>query len=331
VSGQILITGGAGFIGFHLAKNLASSGYKVCLVDNHVRGIADIHLKRLLTQDEVTLVNINLLDREAVLGLGDVFSTIFHLGAIIGVQHVLDRPFDVLVENVRMLDNVITLARQQLDLSRLFFASSSEVYAGTLKHFDLEIPTPEDVTLAVTALNEPRTSYMLSKIMGEAMVQQAGLPFTIFRPHNIYGPRMGMAHVIPEQLKKAFEAKPGDRLDVPSPGHTRSFCYVDDAVEMLHEMLLLDNCIGQTLNLGTETPEISIRDVVQTCIWATNKNLGINELAPISGSPVRRAPDMRLTKNLLGYEAKIKLDQGITRTWNWYREQVFESRGTSAR
>ncbi len=331
MSGQVLITGGAGFIGYHLAKHLAASGYSVCLVDNHTRGIIDDDLKQLLIQPKVTLTEIDLLDRDAVLDLGIGFEAIYHLGAIIGVKNVLARPFDVLVDNTRMLENVIVLARQQKSCSRLLFASTSEVYAGTLKYFDLTVPTPENVALAVTALNEPRTSYMLSKIMGEAMVQQAGVPFTIFRPHNIYGPRMGMAHVIPEQLNKAFDSKPGDRLDVCSPGHTRAFCYIDDAVAMLHKMLTTESCIGQTLNLGTEAPEVTIREVVKTCIAATDKNLGINDLAPTSGSPVRRAPDMRLTKSLLNLESKVSLDEGITRTWNWYRKQVFENGGPSAR
>ena len=75
--------------------------------------------------------------------------------------------------------------------------------------------------LAIPELKEPRTSYMLSKIFGEAVGQQAGIPFTIFRPHNIYGPRMGMAHMIPEQLQKIWEAGPDTEVDVYSPDHRR--------------------------------------------------------------------------------------------------------------
>lgn len=331
MSGQVLITGGAGFIAYHLAKHLIASGKSVCLVDNYSRGLVDDNFKRLLIQPKVTFAEIDLLDRDAVLNLGIGFEAIYHLGAIVGVQNVLARPFNVLVDNTRMLENVITLARKQENLSRLLFASTSEVYAGTLKHFELPMPTPESVALAVTALNEPRTSYMLSKIMGEAMVQQSGVPFTICRPHNVYGPRMGMAHVIPEQLKKAFDSKPGDRLQVCSPNHTRAFCYIDDAVAMLYKMLTTDTCIGQTLNLGSEAPEVTIREVVRGCIAVTNKDLGIEDVAPTSGSPVRRAPDMRLTKSLLNLEPKVSLNEGIMRTWDWYREQVFQNSGPTAR
>jgi nucleoside-diphosphate-sugar epimerase len=330
VTGRILITGGAGFIGTHLARRLAISGYTVALADNFVRGIVDQKLKDLLATEKVTVKTVELLDLNTVLALGSKFDAIFHLAAIVGVSHVVEHPYQVLVENVRMVENVIALARQQENLSRLLFSSTSEVYAGTLKHFELAVPTPEDSNLAVTELGEPRTSYMLSKIFGEALCQQAGIPFTIFRPHNVYGPRMGMAHVIPEQLKKAWLADTGDSLSVHSSDHRRSFCFVDDAVEMLKRMLEVHECEGKTLNLGAQFPEVTIREVVQMCIDVTGKSLGISDLPPTPGSPNRRAPDMRLTNELLGVESRVSLREGIEQTWAWYREHVFVNNGPTA-
>jgi UDP-glucose 4-epimerase len=330
VSGRILITGGAGFIGFHLAKQLACAGYSICLVDNLARGIQDADLAGLLLDPKVSFVEANLLDHDATVGLGTDFEAIFHLAAIIGVRHVLKRPYDVLVQNTRMLDNVIALARHQAACTRLLFASTSEIYAGTLEHFDLTVPTPEHTPLALSTLESPRTSYMLSKIMGESMVQHSGLPFTIFRPHNIYGPRMGMAHVIPEQLKKAFDATPGDSIPVYSPDHTRAFCYVDDAVEMLQRMLTCQACQGEALNLGTQAPEVTVRELVQTCVDVADKDLLFEELPPTSGSPQRRAPDMHKTTRLLDFESRISLRSGIEKTWHWYRETVFQPGGVSA-
>jgi nucleoside-diphosphate-sugar epimerase len=323
MSDRILITGGAGFIGFHLAKYLSAMGYHLCLADNYSRGIRDQDLATLLSHPQVSLVEVDLLDRAAVLSLGMNFEAIFHLAAIIGVRHVLERPYDVLVHNTRMLDNVIALSKRQATPSRLLFASTSEIYAGTLQYFGVNVPTPEITALAVTALDAPRTSYMLSKIMGEAMVHQSGLPFTIFRPHNIYGPRMGMAHVIPEQLKRAFEAEPGDRLQVCSPEHTRVFCYIDDAVEMLHEMMIREICLDETFNLGTQRPEVTISEVVKTCIDVTGKTLDVDELPPAPGSPARRAPDMQKTTRMLDFESRISLREGIEKTWSWYRSNVF--------
>ena len=236
MSARILITGGAGFIGTHLAKHLVDGGYTVYLVDSFVRGVRDRDLELLLSKQQATFSTIDLLDREAVLSLGRDFEVIFHLAAIVGVAHVMERPYETLVDNVKMIDNVIGLAKKQTRFARLFFASSSEVYAGTLKYFQLPFPTPECTALAVTPLEEARTSYMLSKIVGEAMCQQADLPFTIFRPHNVYGPRMGMVHIIPEQLRKIWEAVPDTEVGVYSSDHRRSFCYIDDAVEIFVEL-----------------------------------------------------------------------------------------------
>lgn len=327
---RILITGGAGFIGFHLARHLKSAGHEVCLVDNHVRGVRDSDFLELISDSQVASVEIDLLDSSETMSLGEDFDVIFHLAAIIGVRHVQERPYDVLVHNTRMLENVISLVQIQQPRCRLLFASTSEIYAGTLKNFGLSIPTSEDAPLTVTALDLPRTSYMLSKIMGEAMVQHSGVPFTIFRPHNIYGSRMGLAHVIPEQLKNAFDAAPGDAIPVFSPEHKRAFCFVDDAVEMLARMAFNEGCQGTTLNLGAQTPEVSIRELAQMCVEISGKTLTLDELPPTPGSPERRAPDMRATAKLLDYEAKVSLRDGIERTWNWYRKNVFEADGLTA-
>jgi len=229
-----------------------------------------------------------------------------------------------------MLENVIELGRNQSRLSRLFFASTSEVYAGTLKHFSLEIPTPEKAPLALTALESPRTSYMLSKIMGEALLHQSELPFTIFRPHNIYGPRMGMAHVIPEQLRNAFDAEENSVIPVYSPKHKRAFCYIDDAIEMLRRMIQKPETTGATLNLGSETPEISIREVVETCIEVVGKNLTVQACSNTEGSPCRRAPNMDKLSELIDFKAKVTLREGIENTWEWYLNHVFIGGGVSA-
>src|SRR5690606_35207656 len=97
-------------------------------------------------------------------------------------------------------------------------------------------------------LQTPRTSYMLSKLFGEAMLIHAGVPYTIVRPHNIYGPRMGMSHVVPQLLQKAHRAPENGSLGVLSPSHTRTFCYVDDAVEMLVRLIQCEAAANKTIN-----------------------------------------------------------------------------------
>ena len=217
------------------------------------------------------------------------------------------------------------ISQEKIDgLQRIIFASTSEVYAGTLKHFDLQIPTPESVPLALTDLHEPRTSYMLSKIYGEALCLQSGLPVTIVRPHNIYGPRMGMSHVIPELLHRSWKSKETETLDVYSVEHTRSFCYIDDAVEMLIRMVRSESCKGEILNLGRQGPEVTMLEVAKIVLQVQEKSLRLNKLPPTPGSPSRRAPDVRRTSELIGFEAKVGLEEGIQNTFDWYLKHIFQ-------
>lgn len=327
---KVLITGGAGFIGLHLARRLLDEGYAVHIVDNFTRGVRDVDLEQVLAHPAARFTHVDCLDAQAVLSLPTDFDYIFQLAAIIGVVHVMERPYRVLMDNLYLMDNLIQHARRQHQLKRFMYPSTSEVYAGTLESFDLPIPTPEDTPLAVTEVTRPRTSYMLSKISGECLCHYADIPYTIFRPHNVYGPRMGLIHVVPGQLHKAWQARDGDEVPVPSVDQTRCFCYVDDALEQLLRMMMLPQCEGETLNLGTQEPEITIREVAATCHQAVGRKVVIRAEPPPPGSPARRGPDMSKTTRLTGYTSKVSLPEGVEKTYAWYREQVFTSGGVSA-
>jgi UDP-glucose 4-epimerase len=330
VSGKVLITGGAGFIGAHLAQRLVSEGFTVDLVDNFSRGVMDLELETLSCEKAVALYSIDCLDSQQVEALGVEYDYIFHLAAIIGVDHVTRQPYRVLVDNLRMTDNLVQLAIKQKGLKRFLYPSTSEVTAGSFEFFGLAIPTAEDAPLAVTELSRPRTSYMLSKINGESLCHYSGLPFTIFRPHNIYGPRMGLSHVVPGQLKKAYFAKDGDEVHVPSVEQTRSFCFVADAVEQLLRMMVRPEAEGQTLNLGTESPEVTILEVAQACHAAVGRKVHVKAEPAPPGSPARRAPDMTKTNAIIGFSSQVSLAEGVERTFSWYRDAVFEGWGVSA-
>lgn len=330
MSEKVLITGGAGFIGLHLARRLLDEGCRVHLIDSFARAVRDPDLEAVIAHPEARFDQLDCLDRAAVEGLPDDFDYIFPLAAIIGVVHVMKRPYRVVLDNLNMMDHVIRLAQRQKRLKRFLYPSTSEVYAGTLEHFELPIPTPEETPLAITDLPRPRTSYMLSKISGECLCHYADIPYTIFRPHNVYGPRMGLVHVVPGQLHKAFEAKDGDEIPVPSVDQTRCFCYIEDALEMLIRMMQSPDCEGQTLNLGTQNPEVTIREVARTCHEAVGRKVSIRPEPPPPGSPARRGPDMTRTIRLTGFESQVGLKEGVEKTWAWYREHVFQNGGVSA-
>lgn len=331
MSERNLITGGAGFIGLHLARALVDRGGEVFLLDDFSRGVRDAALEDLLESGRVQAVSGDIRDERHLAELGSDFDHIFHLAAIVGVPHVLKQPYRVLEVNVDLLTRVLRFAQQQRHLRRFVFASTSEVYAGTLQHFGLEIPTPESSPLTLTDLHHPRTSYMLSKLYGEALCLHSGLPVTIVRPHNFYGPRMGLSHVVPELLKKAHELAAGDALPVFSVDHRRTFCYIADAVEMIIAATLSERCLGEQLNIGCEAPEILIGDLARQVLETVGR--GDTQIAPrpaIPGSPLRRAPSMTKTIELTGVRPEVELKEGLRRTWEWYRSAVFERQGISA-
>lgn len=327
---KTLITGGAGFIGLHLGRALAERGHEVTLLDNFARAVADRDLAEFRARPCVRFAARDLLAPDTPDSLERDYDYIVHLAAIVGVENVRKRPYDVLALNYGMLESAIETARLQQRLSRFLFASTSEVYAGTLRYFGMPVPTPETTPLTLHELSEPRTSYMLSKIHGEAMCRYSGLPVSIIRVHNAYGPRMGLSHVIPQLLQRAVRLAPGEPLQVYSPRHRRSFCYIADIVELIARILENPACEGEALNVGSEGPEVAMEDVARIVLETVGRDAPIQPMPDTAGSPPRRAPDMSRTSALTGYTTQTGLAAGVALTYAWYKANVFDPGGASA-
>nr|HIL74861.1 NAD(P)-dependent oxidoreductase [Rhodospirillales bacterium] len=328
---KTLIIGGGGFMGGHLARALAQEGEQIDIADNFSRAVRDPFLEEIEATKGVSLIDADILDEATVSLLGDDYAIIYQFAAIIGVRHVMERPYEVLHKNVLIQAKAIEFAKQQKALERFIFSSTSEIYAGSLKYMDMPIPTPEHVPIALTELDHPRTSYMLSKIYGEAMCHQSDLPFTIVRPHNVYGPRMGMVHVLPELIMKARTLPQGARFEVVSVDHRRAFCFIDDAVEILRSLASNPKATGGIFNLGNQEQEMSIGEVAHIILEATGRSdLQMVPLPETPGSPARRCPDMTQTIDLIGCRPMLGLKEGIQRTCKWYTDNVFLGGGVSA-
>ena len=325
-----LITGGAGFIGLHLGRLLSAHGHEVVLADNFARGVRDPEVEEFLARPGVSLRHCDLLQPDAFAGEATDYDYIFHLAALLGVQNVRSRPYETMIWNGRMLEAAIEFGRRQTRLSRFLFSSTSEVYAGTLHYFGLTIPTPETTPIALMDLSEPRVSYMLSKIYGEELCRFSGLPFTMFRVHNAFGPRMGLSHVVPELLRKAHSLPEGVALEVFSPSHSRSFCFISDIVELIRRMAETPACAGQLLNCGAQGPEITIQQMAEIVVKTVGIRREIQPMPETPGSPQRRAPDMTKTSELTGYRAQVTVEEGVARTYDWYRTRVFSGAQVSA-
>ena len=321
---KILIIGGAGFIGFHLAKELAIN-YHVDLIDDFSRGKKDIELKELLKKKNIKLIKINLLKNNfKIKKISKKYSYIFHLAAIVGVKNVLDAPFKVLTKNINLLEKAIIIGKNQSKLQRFIFTSSSEVYYGTLKNYGLKFPTSESTKLSTLDLSDKRGTYMLSKIYGEAMCQLSGLPFTILRPHNFYGPRMGLSHVIPELCKKVHFSK-NEKVKVYSPHHKRNFCYIDDGVNLILNLIKSKRSLKKTFNIGSNLKDIKIESLVKIIIKLSGKKLKIINVKDIHNSPTRRLPNVSKALRITNYKYKYSLEKGIKKTFDWYKKNIFNN------
>ena len=322
-----LLTGGAGFIGYHLARRLADQGDEVHLVDDLSRGRLDPELNDLLARPNVRLIEADLNDVAALRQLGGGYDGVFHLAAIIGVANVLDRPHRVLATNARTLLNVLDWYLEG-GARRIFFSSTSEAYAWTMTFHSLPIPTPEDVPLSVDRVDNRRASYALSKIFGEMAVvhgcEAAGRPYTIARYHNVYGPRMGMAHVIPEMYRRVYEGQ--DPLVVYSVEHRRAFCYVGDGIEATLR-LMAPEVPSAVYNIGNDMAEVTIGELArQVLAWAGRPGGAIDARAAAGPGIERRCPDIGRLRRETEFEPMYPLENGLDRTLTWYRD-AFDRQG----
>ena len=314
---RVLITGGAGFMGYHLAKRLEKNDFYIDLIDDLSRGKIDKDFKFLIKKKKIKFYNIDINSNNLFKLKKKNYDYIFHFAAIVGVKNVIKKPFEVLTKNMFLLEKILNFSKKQKKLRRLIFISSSEVYAGTLKKFGLKFPTPEETTLILNNLDDQRSTYMMSKIYGEAMCYHSKIPFTIIRPHNIYGPRMGHSHVIPELFAKIQYSKK-KILKVYSPYHKRTFCYVDDAINMILNLSKSKLSKNKTFNVGVDINEIKIIDLAKLILVILKKKLKILPMQVTQGSPYRRCPSMKKYKMIVNKVKFTSLKLGLKNTLEWY-------------
>jgi UDP-glucose 4-epimerase/UDP-glucuronate decarboxylase len=324
MSRRVLVTGGAGFVGYHLSRALLEEpDTELTIADDLSRGVRDADLDDLLAADRVSLVTGDLTDPETWERIGGGYDEVFHLAAVIGVRHVLQRPADVLRVNalstIAMLDWLVAGGGR-----RVVFSSTSEAYAWTQKFHPLPHPTPEDVPVSLTDIADPRSSYAGSKIFGELAVTHTctahGLPFAIVRFHNVYGPRMGSDHVIPELFARIVAGE--DPLTVYSPTHRRAFCYVSDAVIATIAAMRADGADGGTFNVGNDREEIAIGDLAEEVIARSGRSVEIAAATAANDPIERRCPDITRAREVLGFEPRVPLDAGLELTLAWYARQL---------
>lgn len=315
---KVLVTGGAGFIGYHLSKHLAKKGNEVTIADNLFRGKMDNELKELIKMKNVKYIEVDLTKFKTFDKIGVDYDYVYHLAAINGTRYFYEIPEQVLRTNILSTLNILDWFVKS-KCKKILFPSSSETYAGATRKFGLPIPTPEDIPLCIEDVKNPRWSYAGSKIIGELLfinyAKKHDFDMVIVRYHNIYGPRMGYEHVIPEFLLRIY--KKTDPF--PVYGNTsRAFCYISDAVEATELVMENKNCNGEILNIGNNLEEIDMVDLAKTMFKALNYDAKIEIKSTPKGSVDRRCPNINKLKKLTYYKPKINLKTGIELTHRYY-------------
>jgi nucleoside-diphosphate-sugar epimerase len=316
----VLIMGGAGFIGYHIASFLVTHcDYEITLVDDFSSGADDEDLRALCERGNIRVIHGDLSQPEIYDTLNMHYEYVYVLAAVVGVNRCIEEP-----EKVIRINTAITYyACEWLKLAkpgRLVFASSSENYAATTDQFNYPVPTAEDVPLCIADTRHPRFTYAVTKILGEAAFfaygKKLGIHTVVVRYQNIYGPRMGFKHAIPHIIERIYKGE--NPVKIYGGEQTRAFCYCTDGAEGTVLALERDNSDHQVYHIGNDA-EITINTLTRE-IGDVMGYQGNYENAPTyPGSVSRRCPDITKARTDFAYEPKVKLREGLEKTAAWYK------------
>lgn len=308
---SILVTGAAGFIGSHLTEHLAELGPKVkAFVRYNSRN--DWGLLELLPQKklgEIDVIMGDLKDSDAVRKAAQGVDIIFHLGSLIAIPYSYIHPREAIETNVIGTLNVLTAAREH-SVDKVIHTSTSEVY-GTAQYMPIDEKHPL----------QGQSPYSASKIgadmIAESFYRSFGVPITIIRPFNTFGPRQSARAVIPTIISQTLTR---EQIYLGSLHPTRDYTYIDDVVEAFIKVAESPNSVGEVTNIGSNF-EISIGDVARKVIAMIGKNKEVvtdpKRIRPELSEVERLWCDNTKAKELLGWEPKISFDEGLERTIRW--------------
>ncbi len=314
---RVLITGGAGFLGSHLADRLLAEGHSVIAMDNLITGNTD-NIQHLIGRADFTFIRHDVTN---YIYVGGQLDAVMHFASPASPIDYLKLPIQTLKVGALGTHNALGLALAKR--ARFLLASTSEVYGDPLVH-----PQREDYPGNVNTIG-PRGVYDEAKRFAEALTmayhRSHAVDTRIVRIFNTYGERMRLddGRVVPNFIGQALRGEP---LTVYGDGaQTRSFCYVSDLVEGIYRLLMLPPSDDASMPVNIGNPfEMSILEFAQIINKMTANGGGIEfrKMDRIEGDPQTRQPDITRAKSLLNYAPIVDLREGLGRTIEYFRSRV---------
>jgi nucleoside-diphosphate-sugar epimerase len=311
---RLCLTGGAGFIGTHLVERLAPHN-KIVVFDNFRRDA--LSESGLSGHANVEVVRGDVTDFEQVRAAVKGCDAVVHLASIAGVDTVLKHP--VLTMKVSMLGTYHVLeAALENKCKRVLDFSTSEVFGRYAYH----VTEFDSTTLG--AVGEARWTYAVAKLATEHLAmnyhKQYGLPTCSIRPFNIYGPRQVGEGAVHHFITRALR---GEALKVHNDGaQIRAWCYVDDIIDAIMLCLTRDEAVGHAFNIGNPRSTVTIYNLAKDIVRLSSSGSRIEFQKWDSPDVEIRVPSIAKAKELLGYQAKVDLEEGLLRTIHWYRRKL---------
>lgn len=312
---KILISGGAGFIGTKLVEQL---------IDDNAITVLDILHRDALTSTplishpNLTLIKGDIRDAQLVKETAQDKTHIIHLASIAGVDTVMNNPILTMEVTLKGTFNILEAALETKGLERFIDISTSEVFGSYAFRVN-----EQDVT-SLGAVGEARWTYAVSKLATEhlahVMHQQKQLPAITIRPFNIFGPGQVGEGAIHHFVVKALR---NEILSIHNEGdQIRAWCYIEDFIDGLLRTLTVENAIGKAFNIGNPRTALTVHNLAVMIVKLAESKSQIKHIDWPYTDVELRIPDIRSAKNILNYEPKFDLEQGLIKTIQWYRSKI---------
>jgi UDP-glucose 4-epimerase len=314
---RVFITGGAGFIGATLAERLIDAN-ELVVFDNFSRD--SLSSRAVARHPNLRVVRGDVTDAAAVTKaiLEAKPQVIVHLAGIAGIETVLVSPTRTMRVNLVGTVNTLAAAQELPDLERFIDFSTSEVFGSYAYR------AGETDSSSIGAVGEARWIYAVSKLAGEHLVhayhKEFGMPTVTLRPFNVYGPGQVGEGAIHRFIVAALEGRP---LEIHGDGtQIRAWCYVDDMVDGVMTAVEHPNAIGHSFNIGNGRAVVTIYGLANTIVRVLGSKSNITFVRKDYADIELRVPNVDKARDLIGFEAKIDLEEGLRRTADHYRQQL---------